>query len=163
MPLHFPVTSPSVHRCRFPGEGEPPPSSTTDNFTTEQLNDLGRLLKRTTLAAIVAAAKTIVDRLDFIASLPTLLYEEEIAEDVLEVAHLERLVAENTWIFGDAHPLMAADQGLTNVLKRLLTEPGRAEVDPAPVLIIAGERALPRAAALRALRPADAGRPPPRL
>jgi len=104
------------------------------------LIDLERLLKRTTLAAIVAAAKTISDRLDFIASLPTLLYDEGVADDVLEVAHLQRLIAEHTWIFGEAYTLMADDQALTTVLKRHRAVLGREELDPAPVLLPDGRR-----------------------
>lgn len=110
------------------------------SLTTEQLIDLERLLKRTTLAAIVAAAKTISDRLDFIASLPTLLYDEGVADDVLEVAHLQRLIAEHTWIFGEAYTLMADDQALATVLKRHRAVLGREELDPAPVLLPDGRR-----------------------
>ncbi len=62
----------------------------------ERQEELSRLLDRTSLGAIVGAAKRIADRLDFLAGLEQLLFVEENRKTLLERTQLHRIVAEET-------------------------------------------------------------------
>lgn len=85
-----------------------------------RLADLNQLLDRTTLAAIVAAARSITDRLDFLRALEELVFEKGVREHVLERSQLHRILAAETWVFGEEYHLVADDESLTNVLRRHL-------------------------------------------
>lgn len=107
----------------------------------EQLADLETLLRRTTLASLVAAAKTITDRLEFLATLPNLLFDPEVAPEVLETQQLHRMLAEHAWLFGEAYALMADDEGLTTVLRRHLAVLGRQQLVDTPAVLTNGKSA----------------------
>lgn len=83
----------------------------------EQQDDLAAILGRTHLAAIINAAKTVVDRLDFIGSLDSLLFGE-FKKTLLERRQLHRILAEELWIFGEQYTLGVDDESLANVLKK---------------------------------------------
>jgi hypothetical protein len=83
----------------------------------EKRQELIDLLKRTTLSAIISASAIIADRLEFLRGLETLIFDTDFKERTLERSQLHRLVAENTWIFGEQYGLSADDQSLTEVLK----------------------------------------------
>lgn len=87
-----------------------------------RLADLNQLLDRTTLAAIVAAARSISDRLDFLRALEEIIHEPGVQRRVLERSQLHRILATETWIFGEEYHLLADDESLTNVLRRHLRE-----------------------------------------
>lgn len=93
-----------------------------------RLADLNQLLDRTTLAAIVAAARSITDRLDFLRALDEIIYEPEVQGRVLERSQLHRILTTETWIFGEEYHLLADDESLTNVLRRHLRELKRDEL-----------------------------------
>lgn len=107
----------------------------------DELEDLNTMLRRSTLPAIIAASKTVTDRLEFLNYLPTLLFDPALSPEVLETRHLHRLLAEHTWVFGEEFALMADDEGLTTVLRRHLAELGRDELVDAPVLLDDGRQA----------------------
>lgn len=83
----------------------------------EQQDDLAGLLCRTKLAAIINAAKTVTDRLDFIASLDPLLFGD-MRQTLLERKQLHRILAEELWLFGEQYNLGVDDESLKNVLKK---------------------------------------------
>jgi hypothetical protein len=83
----------------------------------EQQDDLAAILGRTHLAAIINAAKTVVDRLDFIGSLDPLLFGV-FKKTLLERQQLHRILAEELWIFGEQYTLGVDDESLSNVLKK---------------------------------------------
>ncbi len=80
--------------------------------------ELARLLKRTTLSAIISAAKMVADRLDFISGLETMLFDGDHKRHFRERSQLHRLLADNTWIFGEEFALTVDDQSLTEVLRQ---------------------------------------------
>jgi hypothetical protein len=80
--------------------------------------ELADLLQETTLSAIITAAKTVADRLKFIAGLESILFEPEKKERLKERSQLHKIVSENTWIFGDEYCLWVNDQSLTQVLRK---------------------------------------------
>ncbi|MBX3209876.1 MAG: ATP-binding protein [Labilithrix sp.] len=91
----------------------------------EKQEDLAALLKKTTLTAIITASKVIADRLDFLRGLEMLVFDKLAKRTVLERKELHRVIAQNTWIFGEEFHLAADDQPLEEVLAkhRLLLGP----------------------------------------
>jgi len=82
--------------------------------------ELAKLLKRTTLSAIISAAKMVADRLDFLDGLEAMLFDQELKRHFKERSQLHRMIAENTWIFGEEFALTVDDQSLTEVLREHL-------------------------------------------
>ena len=95
----------------------------------KQQDDLAAILGRTHLAAIINAAKTVVNRLDFIGSLDSLLFGE-FKKTLLERKQLHRILAEELWIFGEQYTLGVDDQSLANVLKKHIQILGRDDLAP---------------------------------
>ena len=83
----------------------------------DQQNDLAAILDRTQLAAIINAAKTVVDRLDFIGSSDSLLFGQ-FKSTLLERKQLHRILVEELWIFGEQYTLGIDDESLASVLKK---------------------------------------------
>jgi hypothetical protein len=100
----------------------------------EKQEELAKLLKRTTLAAIISASKTVADRLNFITGLEILVFDPESREKLLERSQLHRILAEQTWIFGEEFHLTVDDQSLTEVLRQHIKQLGRDDVVSEPVL-----------------------------
>ncbi len=86
----------------------------------EKRQELADLLDHTTLSHIISASKLIADRLEFLQGLETLVFDMELKHAVRERTRLHRVVAENTWIFGEQYHLSVDDQSLTEVLKKHL-------------------------------------------
>jgi hypothetical protein len=84
----------------------------------KQQKELAALLQETTLSAIITAAKTVADRLKFIAALENIVFDPEIKGRIKERTQLHRILAENTWVFGEEYNLWVSDQDLKRVLER---------------------------------------------
>jgi hypothetical protein len=87
------------------------------NLPAERLAELEELLERTTLTAIITATKRITDRLAFLAGLKELVFHAQSKKELLERRQLHRIVAEESWVFGERYALTANDESLTAVLK----------------------------------------------
>ncbi|HJP87524.1 MAG TPA: ATP-binding protein [Candidatus Limnocylindrales bacterium] len=96
----------------------------------KQLEDLRHLLERTSLTAIIRAAKSITDRLDFLASLRVLVFDEDVKKRVKERSQLHRMLETETWVFGEQFSLTASDNGLTAALAAHIKILGRDELGP---------------------------------
>ena len=90
----------------------------------EKREQLANLLEKTSLTSIINASKIVSDRLEFIQGLKSMLYDSPYRDKLLERKQLQRLVGENTWLFGDEYYLMNDDEGLLNVLKKHLLHGG---------------------------------------
>jgi len=99
-----------------------------------QRDDLARLLKSTTLSAVISAAKLVADRLEFIEGLHAIVFRPEERRQLRERTQLHRILADNTWIFGEEFSLTVDDQSLTEVLKQHLAAAGRSRDDGEEVL-----------------------------
>jgi hypothetical protein len=100
----------------------------------ESIKQLDDLLQNTTLESIINASKTIADRLNFIRGLEILIFEKESRKKLLERKQLHRILAENTWIFGEEFHLSVDDESLTSVLQKHLKLLGKERSELAPVL-----------------------------
>ena len=78
--------------------------------------NLAELLEDTSLNSIINASKIVSDRIHFVTGLEHLLFNYK--EHLKERSQLHRLLAKNTWMFGDAFALSVDDKSLTEVLRQ---------------------------------------------
>jgi hypothetical protein len=83
---------------------------------------------------MIAATRQVTNRLDWLRGLEALVFEPELRGVVKERTQLHRMVASETWIFGEEYALTADDESLTTVLKRHIKLLDREELAPEPVL-----------------------------
>ena len=76
------------------------------------------------------AAKTVVDRLDFVGCLDSLLFGE-FKKTLLERKQLHRILAQELWIFGEQYTLGVDDQSLKALLEKHIALLGREALSPA--------------------------------
>jgi hypothetical protein len=87
--------------------------------------ELAKLLQEASLSAIIGAAKVVADRLKFISGLEAIIFGPEISKHVKERTQLHRIVADNTWVFGEEFNLMVDDRSLTECLRQHARSLGR--------------------------------------
>lgn len=104
--------------------------------------EFAKLLQETSLTAIISASRLVADRLKFIEGLDVLLFKEDEKENLKERTQLHRLLAENTWIFGEEFSLSADDQSLTEVLRKHLVAKGISAIVDEPVKRIDGRKGI---------------------
>ncbi len=90
----------------------------------QKQEELAKLLKKTTLASIISSAKLVANRLEFLTGLEAMLFDTDLKKHFKERSQLHKIVAENTWLFGEQFALTVSDQSLTEVLKKHLKEMG---------------------------------------
>ncbi|WP_432733113.1 ATP-binding protein [Microbacterium sp. MM2322] len=110
-----------------------------------RIEELKQILDRTTLAQLIALGKEVGTRADFISGLNALIFDRKTKKRMLERRQLHRILAHETWIFGEEWSITGDDERLTEVLKKYLTKLG-ADVElasGAPVLREDGSDAIP--------------------
>ncbi|TMQ96807.1 hypothetical protein ETD83_20845 [Actinomadura soli] len=90
------------------------------DLSEEQLQDLASLLQRAPLTSVIVATRMISDRLAFIDGLDALLFDAASKKQTLERRQLHRILAEETWIFGEEYALTGDDDRLLAVLRKHL-------------------------------------------
>jgi len=70
----------------------------------------------------------VADRLDVLHGLNRLVFEPDIKRVLKERSQLHRIVASQTWLFGEEFHLTLSDRNLTNVLRAALAKAGRSDV-----------------------------------
>ena len=112
------------------------------DLPVRQQKELAALLQETSLTAIITAAKTVADRLKFIAALESIVFDPETKGRLKERSQLHKMLAENTWVFGEEYNLWVNDKDLRNVLVRhkSLLDPA-VEIDD-PVKVSGQKRAI---------------------
>ena len=108
----------------------------------DKRQDLVDLLDHTTLASIISASRLVADRLDFLRGLETLVFDQEFKQRLQERAQLHRIVAENSWIFGEQYHLSVDDQSLTEVLRKHINAKRPEVAIDDPVLRTDGSRGI---------------------
>jgi hypothetical protein len=105
-------------------------------------DELAELLRKTTLTAVINAAKAVTDRLDFLKALQILIFDPRSKKQLRERSQLHRILAQETWIFGEEFNLLNDDEDLTSVLRSHLNVLGRTELSPEPVFDIDGNAGI---------------------
>ncbi|WP_154096476.1 ATP-binding protein [Microbacterium testaceum] len=110
-----------------------------------RIDELKEILERTTLTQLITMGREVGNRIDFIAGLNALLFDRQTKKRLLERRQLHRILAHETWLFGEEWSLTGDDERLTEVLKKYLDKLGL-DVDMAnakPVLREDGSDAIP--------------------
>lgn len=90
------------------------------SLSLKKQKELAELLEDISLTSIINASKTISDRLKFIAGLEHIIFDPEKKQTLKERSQLHKILADNTWVFGDAFSMSVNDQSLSEVLKKHL-------------------------------------------
>ena len=85
-----------------------------------RVEELTDLLDRTELASLISSGRMVGDRLDFIQALNALVFDKLSRKHTKERRQLHRILAQETWIFGEEWSLTGDDVRLTEVLKNHL-------------------------------------------
>jgi len=110
-----------------------------------RIDELRDILERTTLTQLISLGKEVGSRIDFVSGLNALIFDRATKKRLLERRQLHRILAHETWLFGEEWSLTGDDERLTEVLKKYLVKLG-ADVDLAgstPVLREDGSDAIP--------------------
>ena len=105
------------------------------NLPKEHQDDLAELLEKTTLTAIIASAKLVANRLDFLRGLELMLFDKESKKKLLERDQLHQVLAKETWIFGEEFHLTNNEETLNEVLAKFRDAILKPLDDDAPVTL----------------------------
>ena len=94
----------------------------------DRIEELDVLLTHTPLTAVITAARKIADRLEFLKGLELLLYDPASSRTLKERSQLHRMLAGETWVFGEEYNLMGDDSSLTTVLRAHVAILGREDL-----------------------------------
>lgn len=100
------------------------------NLPEDRQEELRTLLERTTLSAVISAARSITDRLDFLVGLEQIVFDKELKKYVKERSQLHRILAAETWVFREEYALTADDETLTTALRAHTHLLGREQLAP---------------------------------
>lgn len=112
------------------------------HLSDERAAELDALLDRVSLGSIISASKKIADRLDFVAALEILVLEPETREKLKERAELHRILAHESWIFGEEFAVGVDDRSLREVLRRHVALLGREELADESEVLLEGKRQI---------------------
>lgn len=91
------------------------------DLSDDEKSDLLAILKRTSLSSVIKTIKEIDHRLEVIDKLKILISEHE--KETLEVKHLQKVLDNNFWLFGEQFRLFSSTEGaLKNVLVKYAKE-----------------------------------------
>lgn len=107
-------------------------------LTSDERDQLQRLLERTSLARLIRANTSVTNRLDFLAALRHMVYDPEAHGMVKERAHLHRMLERELWVFGEQFNMMLSERGLTAALRQHLALLGRDPKQATPVRLVDG-------------------------
>jgi hypothetical protein len=86
----------------------------------ERIEEMASLFERTTLESMITASHSILNRLDFLAGLRTLVFDVEAKKAITERRQLHKILEREAWLFGDEWTLTASDERLRRVLVKHL-------------------------------------------
>lgn len=85
-----------------------------------RIDELKEILEHTTLSRLIETGHEIGSRVEFISGLNSILFDSQIRKRLLERRQLHRILAHETWIFGEEWSLTGDDERLSEVLKKHL-------------------------------------------
>ena len=87
-------------------------------LTPQERADLAAILQYTKLSNVIRTTKLLTDRLRIIDMLRQLIYDNEAF--ATERDHIQKVVAENYWLFGEEFHLVSADENFEKALSEYL-------------------------------------------
>ncbi|MDP2874959.1 MAG: ATP-binding protein [Holophaga sp.] len=112
------------------------------SLSGKKRQEFAELLKETSLSAMITASKMVSERLKTLSGLEKLLYDLDEKKQFKERTQLHRLLAVNSWIFGEEHNLLVDDQSLTEALRQHLKTNGDSTVVDRSVTLADGGRGI---------------------
>lgn len=114
-------------------------------LSNARIAELSELLERTTLAHLISMGREVADRIDFLQGLNALLFDKLTKKQMLERKQLHRILANETWVFGEEWSLTGDDERLQEVLRKYLAKLGLDVhlADSAPIVREDGRDAIP--------------------
>lgn len=88
----------------------------------EKREELVEILEESSLSTVIDTMTEIKNRLMFLNALEEIIYNRDLNKNVLERKHLHKIIAKETWIFGDEYTYGVDDLTLKNVLKSYLKD-----------------------------------------
>ncbi|WP_436776612.1 ATP-binding protein [Yinghuangia sp. YIM S09857] len=108
----------------------------------DEVASLHALLDRTSLSSIIRASSRVTSRLDFLAALEHLVFDEDTSHLVNEKDHLHKILERELWVFGEEFNMMTSSEiGLTKVLRHHRQAVGLDTPADGPVYTAEGRRA----------------------
>lgn len=101
----------------------------------ELQDNMAELLEKVSLSAIITSTQLIANRLDFVRSLEIMLFNKDSRKELLERDQLHKVLAKETWIFGEEFHLTHNEATLNEVLEKHLSILGREEKDASDVTL----------------------------
>ncbi|MEV8552618.1 ATP-binding protein [Streptomyces glaucescens] len=90
------------------------------SLSRQEKEELGLLLKRTSLTSLIRTSSEVTDRLDFLRALEILLFDTEAKKVTRERDQLHKILENEAWVFGEEYSLMVSERGLSEVLRKHL-------------------------------------------
>jgi hypothetical protein len=84
----------------------------------DRLVELSALLDHTSLGSMIALSREVANRLNFLQGLELLVLSPDIKPFVKERSQLHKILAAETWVFGEEYALSVNDESLTRVLEQ---------------------------------------------
>lgn len=107
----------------------------------DKQEELANLLQKTSLTAMINASREVTDRLDFLKALEHLVFDPTSKAALLERRQLHRVLARETWVFGEEYRLSVDDQSLRQVLEKHVALLGK-RTDDGPVVLPNGGQGI---------------------
>lgn len=92
------------------------------SLTTEQRERFTQLLKRTQLSHVIDLLNIIETRLEVIGELKKIVYDQDVSRFANERDHIQRIVENHYWLFGDQYALVSADVTIKKTLQKFEAE-----------------------------------------
>lgn len=89
-----------------------------------RIDELKEVLEHTTLSQLISLGHEVGSRVDFLNGLNALLFDRQTKRRLLERRQLHRILAHETWLFGEGWGITGDDERLTEVLKKYLVKLG---------------------------------------
>ncbi|TNM37646.1 hypothetical protein FHP29_17820 [Nocardioides albidus] len=110
----------------------------------QRLDELKEILERTSLTHLIQVGKEIGGRVDFLNGLDALLFDRQTRRRMLERRQLHRILANETWLFGEQWSITGDDKPLNAVLKKFLQKLGQdVELASSKIVRDDGKEAIP--------------------
>jgi hypothetical protein len=86
----------------------------------ERVEEMAALFERTTLESIITTTHSVLNRLDFLTGLRSMVFDRESKKATAERRQLHKILEREAWLFGDEWTLTASDETLRRVLVKHL-------------------------------------------
>lgn len=102
------------------------------NLPKTRIDELQQILDRTSLSSLIQTGHRVGSRIDFLNGLDEVLHERSTRSRMLERTQLHRMLASETWVFGEEWATTGDDERLGKVLnkfKKFMQDPEAPPVD----------------------------------